>query len=471
MMYPGFDVWIHIARIEYESSGARLWHAFWQGLLNVLSIENVFDKALLIHRVQTLVTAVMVGLAAYWVLLTVFQRTAVERGALALQALCAVWIWLVMHGTVSVPVAASQGFIQSWLLWYSVNYQIALPVYFLSAAALLLAFLGQVSASQRWALVLLAACGAVFITKIHASELPYFFFAGLAVLTLGFRWKLLWWYFLGFVFAALVVYLVVNNYQGRLPTGAEKFYAMGFNGFYEAVLRYGDWMINRGNRGQASFNFYHYMGLFAALLALVVAKKTPHVNLRALSFVLLSALPLLALFAQLPAGLLSMVLYPQIAWRFGFSSFLYVGVPMLVVLLGLRYSKLAGLWPQLLLTGSMVSGVMVASFVFEPHHVAFQYTRSIVHTLSPARMHFGLPPNTQDWLQQADQALQAEADQGPVCTDIFSAYYLYFVQRQHRAMLPPNVGLNTGDCRFPRDGGDLKRLPIDPVPWVYEVSR
>jgi hypothetical protein len=266
--------------------------------------------------------------------------------------------------------------------------------------------------------------------------------------------------------AALALFAALKI-DGRLPAGWVVLRDQGFSAFYSEVMRIGEWMVNRGNRGQASFNFYHYMGLGAVLFGLYLARQAPNVNQRAAWFVLLSALPLLALFVQLPAGLLAMVTYYEIAWRFNFSSFLYVGVPLLAVLLGLRYAKLAGLWPQLLMTGGTVFGVMVASYLFEPNHVAFQYTRSIVHSVQPAKIHFGLPPNSQEWLEQADQALRAEADQGPVCADIFSAYYLYFVYKQHRMNLPVNIGLNVGACRFPRDGGDLQRLNLGPVPWQF----
>jgi hypothetical protein len=466
MMYPGFDVWIHLARIEYHPPGGRVWYDVWREVFGLLQIDNVFDRALLIHRVQLLLTVGMVGLSAYGVLLTVFERTYVKRSALVLQSMCAVWLWLVMHGTVSTPVAGDRPFIQSWLLWYSVNYQITLPMYFLSAAALLRAWVGVVTPRERLGLLLVVFLGAVVIAKVHASELPYLLFMGLVLLGLGFRWRWRWW-FLGAGVAAGVLMVLAVKSIGHLPRGWVTLQNEGWSGLFMAISNYGDWMVSRGNRGQASWNFYHWMGLGAAAWAVYLLARTQHINRQAVAFVLLSAIPAAALHWKWSAGAMAMAIYPEIAWRFAFSSFLFVGVPLLVLALGLKYAALAKHAYPLLLTAAISSAVMVASFRFEPHHVAFQYTRSIIHTLSPGRVNFGLTPENQAWLKQADQALRAEAQQGPVCADIFSAYYLYFVYRQHRMILPNNIELHLGDCRYPRDGGDLKRLPIEPPPWTF----
>lgn len=464
MMYPGFDVWIHMARMAYGEAGVKVWYDVWREVFALLQIDNVFDRALLIHRVQVLLTLGMLGVSAYWVLLTVFRRTAVKRTTLMLQALCAVWIWLIMHGTVSTPVAGDRPFWQSWLLWYSVNYQIALPVYFLSAAALLLAWLGDVSRQARYGLLVVSFVGAVFIAKVHAGELPYLIFSAFLVSLLAFKRQLVRPY-LAVIFGGVVATTAAIGLVGRLPTGLQVFKEKGFEGFASAALGYGELMVAVLNRGGSSWNFYYFMGLAAAVLALVLARQNDQVQFRPLGFVLLSSIPAMAIHAPLTAGLLAMVTYPEIAWRFSFSSFLFVAVPVLCVMVGLRFPALLGTWRQLVLTAAVVCTTLVASYVAEPNNVAYRYTRSLLTTLSPEKVHFGLPSQSEAWLDQANQALKAEKDQGPVCADMFSAYYLYFVYQQKRMILPTNVEVHIGPCDFPRDGGDLKRLELTPLPW------
>jgi hypothetical protein len=466
MMYPGFDVWIHMARMAYGEPGVKVWYDVWRGVFALLQIDNVFDRALLIHRVQVLLTVGMVGLSAYWVLLTVFQRTAVKRTTLALQALCAVWIWLIMHGTVSRPVGGDQHFWQSWLLWYSVNYQIALPVYFMSTAALLLAWLGDVSRQARYGLLAVAFVGSVFIAKVHAGELPYLIFSAFLLLLLAFKRQLVRRY-LALIFFGVVATTAAIGLIGRLPTGLQVFKEKGFEGFASAALAYGDLMVAWLNRGGASWNFYYFMGFAAAVLALVLARQKDQVQFRPLWFLLLSSIPAMAIHAPLTAGLLAMVTYPEIAWRFSFSSFLFVAVPVLSVMVGLRFTEFMGSWRQLVLTGTLCVATLMASYVAEPNNVAYRYTRSLLTTLSTERVHFGLPPQSEGWLEQVNQALIAEKDQGPVCADMFSAYYLYFVYQQKRMILPTNVEVHVGKCDFPRDGGDLKRLGLSAAPWKF----
>lgn len=466
MMYPGFDVWIHMARMAHGEPGWKIWYDVWREVFALFKIDNVFDRALLVHRVQVLLTVGMVGLSAYWVLVTVFHRTAVKRTTLVLQALCAVWIWLIMHGTVSTPVGGDRPFWQSWLLWYSVNYQIALPVYFLSAAALLLAWLGDVTSRARYGLLTVAFMGAIFIGKVHAGELPYLMFGACLLVLLAFKRRLVRPYLLlilgGVVAIALTIGLV-----GRLPSGLQIFKEKGIEGFIAAVLGYGDLMVAWLNRGGASWNFYYFMGLAAAVLALVLARQNDQVQFRPLWFVLLSSIPAMAIHSPLTAGLLAMVTYPEIAWRFSFSSFLFVALPVLAVVVGLRFPQFMGSWRQLVLTGTVCLVTLVASYVAEPNNVAYRYTRSLLTTLSPERVYFGLPPQSEAWLEKVNKALIAEKDQGPVCADMFSAYYLYFVYQQKRMILPTNVEVHIGKCDFPQDGGDLKRLGLSAAPWKF----
>ena len=466
MMYPGFDIWIHLSRIESAESSHRYWYQAWKTIFNLLGLTDVFDRALIIHRLQVFLAMGMIGLSAYWVMLVAFKNTIINKSIFALQAGCAVWIWLSMHGTVSTPLNGDRAFFQSWLMWYSVNYQITLPVYLMSASALLLAWFGDNQEKIRWLLLGLTSVGAIFITAIHASELSYLFFAIAWIFIIGFKPNLKWIYIFGIFLLITSAYIGIQ-FIGRLPTGLEILQSEGWTGLYKAIKGNGDWMINRGNRGQASFNYLYIMGLTSICLSMFFILRKPEVNIRPFWFVALSALPVFALYWDLSAGSMAMILYPQITWRFTFSSFLFLGIPLLVISLGLRYPKLINQWYQLLLTTGFVFLATLASYRYEPNHVTYQYARSIAYSLSPEKVFFGIPPDAKNWLKHANQLILNDNEQKPICTDIFSAYYLFFVHAQDRVLLPPHTGINTGACNFPRDGGDLKRFPIEPPPWTF----
>jgi len=330
----------------------------------------------------------------------------------------------------------------------------------------LLALLGDVTRQARYGLLAVSFVGAVFIAKVHAGELPYLIFSAFLLSLLAFKRQLVRPY-LALIFGGIVATTAGIGLIGRLPTGLQVLKEKGFEGFASAALGYGDLMVAVLNRGGSSWNFYYFMGLAAAVLAFVLARQNDQVQFRPLWFVLLSSIPAMAIHAPLTAGLLAMVTYPEIAWRFSFSSFLFVAVPVLSVMVGLRFTEFMDSWRQLVLTVTLCAATLMASYVAEPNNVAYRYTRSLLTTLSPERVHFGFPPQSEGWLEQVNQALIAEKDQGPVCADIFSAYYLYFVYQQKRMILPTNVEVHIGPCDFPRDGGDLKRLGLSAAPWKF----
>lgn len=468
MMYPGFDVWIHLSRMEYGGQYWRLWYEIWIAIFQHADIQGFFDRALWIHRVQVLLTVGMVGLSAYWILLAIFIRSSISKPSLVIHALCAIWIWLIMHGTASTPFGGDQPFVQSWLMWYSVNYQITLPVFFLSAGALMLSMADDLKPRQRLALTAVSLGGALFIAKIHPSELPYLFWVlGLSLLILV-RWRLKH-HVMGWALAVSLL-LFAFHFSGKLPAGVLVYQQQGWLGLYEAILKNGEWITSVGNRGQASFNYLYSLGLAAVVLSLIAASRLPSVNRRMLWVVLLSAVPVFAIFFKVPAGLLSMVTEAHIVWRFTFSSLLFLGLPILLCTLSLVFKDMAQPVTQAAMSGGVVLLVLCLSFVFEPKQITYQYARSLVQAFEPSKVHYGLPEGSKAWLENTRDALATKPKGQWICADLFSAYYLHFIYDQRSLLLPPPFELSPMACGFPRDGGELKPFMASPLPWAYGPS-
>jgi hypothetical protein len=163
-----------------------------------------------------------------------------------------------------------------------------------------------------------------------------------------------------------------------------------------------------------------------------------------------------------------------LAWRFTFSSLLFVGPSVALLVMAMVWPKLARWWVQTLLGAVLVLGVLLASRQTETNLVSYQYARGLALSLSPEHMRFGLQPQQSEWLDKVHQQLKATPPKDLVCTDMYTAYYLFFVKDYDQVVLPTRISRfidkkrREGDCRFPRDGGDLvKGLGAGPVPWVF----
>lgn len=459
MMHPGFDIWVHLHRIDQGKPGWKAWYDIWRNIFDFFQITDVFDRALIIHRTQFLITISMIGLSAYWTLLTIFQKTQLKRSTLAIQAIFSIWIWLIIHGTVSKPIGGDHDFWQSWILWYSVNHQISLPVFFLSASALLLACLGDISRISRLILFFIATGGALFITKIHAGELPYLVYSSIIIAAISFRSGHIIWYS-AIISITIVSFIAAFTWGVRVPTGWLIFQSEGIFGLFNKIHQNGDALILWLNRGGASWSFLYTASTISAIVSIWITKSNDFVNIqkKGLWFILLSTLPAIAIHLKYPAGLLSMITYPEIVWRFSFSSFLFLAIPTLTLIISLKFNHTKNQFLNVSIGLVLVFTIVVASYFLEKDQVTYRYAKSLTTTLSPTQIGFEIPEKDKIWLSNTANNLNSKMSNKLICTDIQSAYYLYFIYNIKTIILPHNFNVNRSECTFPSDGGDLKYL-------------
>jgi hypothetical protein len=471
MMYPGLDVYIHLVRIDAGSNGR--WALFWHRLFELLQIDQALLRALMIHRVQTALTGVLLYLTAAWLLRLVFSSLRVDTALIRLGAWYSVLIWLLMHGTVSRPINGSTRIWQAWLQWYSVNYQIALPLALFAVAALLYGLLAAgLRRAQRAAYLAAAATAAGTTALIHAAEVPYVLFALLLAGLLFYRRAWRRWY-LAAAAAALLLLLLGLTQSYRLPHGFVVLQRDGFAALIAEWAAAGRQLTDGLNRGNAGWNLWFWVTTAMALAALrLLWPQLSSLPRRVLLLVLLSALPAAGLYHAWTAGLPALVTYPRLAWRFVFASLLFVA-PALLLIAVVQHDRprraplvLSGLF------GLLLAAVLLVSYVYEPNRVSFRYARSLLFALDPQAMYFRLPPAEAAWLADLEARLAAQPPQQPLCTDTFTAYRLYFERGYPAVALPERLTddmrppLPPTDCRFPRDGGPvLQQLGVAPPPW------
>jgi hypothetical protein len=484
-MYPGYDMWWHMGSIEFahlSSNGAQgrfYWHAFWGWLLPELNIHGIFDRALIIHRVQLSLTALMVGASGYLALRAAFHKTAATRAELLLCALLGVLVWFLMHGTWSMAIGGGPDSyaLMPWISWYSLNYQISLPFTLLASAALIYAVSMPLGMAQRVLMWLLCAATIAVAAVIHAAEVPYFLFSAVLVGALYIRGRRAALLLSALVLAGVIFVSAALRFSDRVPELIHVLLRGEWRLLWSNVNEYGHALVDlKLNRSLTGWNTLTSASFGLLVLSILVARQSlQSVEMRPMVFVLATGLMPLALLWKWSAGLLAMVTYLYVAWRFAFASFLFLGIPVFLVVVRLYFGRRMGLSTQMALT--LVVALVVASYSrwADPAHVVLRMSSSLTKSLDSEKMHYGLLPEEQRGLDLMYSKLVALNLDVALCVDVFSANYLFFLKGYRNVYLPANLEMlptvehQNASCQFPRDGGDLRKLGIPQPPWRFDL--
>ena len=174
MMKLRFDIWQHIGNIDtlVLNPDAKIvrsaWHATWAFLFRTLDIDDVFVYAVTVHRIQFFLSCILIYYATRLLFSTLLPviELGKRRQWLSSLAMSSVLVWLTIIGTVST-------FQQSWIMWYSVNYQITLPLLFL-ALCLFVNVISLVQSNTLKAIKLFTSLTLlIMVCLYHAAELAY----------------------------------------------------------------------------------------------------------------------------------------------------------------------------------------------------------------------------------------------------------------------------------------------------------
>ena len=489
-MFPGYDVWWHLGNISSASqpgatgySGRFIWHGIWSRVFEFWPDLGLWERALVIHRVQFLLAAVLIWLAGYWVLSVIFVRAQLARWEVPLLALIGAVVWMLMLGTWSQAHAggSESRVVLPWILWYSINYQIALPFCMLAVAALLYAVGMPLSASRRSLMLAICAVSVGTVMWVHAAEVPYFGLSAVFLMVAYLRGSRLWRLLPLLILLALIVGYVALQFSYRMPESVRLVMGGDWNLLTERVGDLGARMV-RGklNRAVTSWNTLHVVSGLLMLVALPLAWRLREwVSVRAMVFVLLTGLMPLALLFESSAGVLAMVTHLGIAWRFSFASLLFLGIPVFLGVLGV-WLRQAGAWRQggqVLAIIVIVLGVYSHTRWFDPAQVTRTFATALYRSLDPQKMYFGLSASEQAALDAMHHQLVQSNPRQPLCIDVFSAYYLFFLKDYRNVYMPANIrrlpiaGQDPHACPFPREGEDLASVGLTRPDWRFNLVR
>lgn len=470
LMWPGSDVWVHLMLIE---NSGRAWHDAWRFFAAVFGMQDLLALINVIHVVQSAASFLLVFAASRLTFVVLFHNTNISPHAINYYSWSALAVWVLMHGFNAGPVWTS------WFVVFANNYQIALPVYVFGMASIIYTTHLIATNADRFKVLVfgtLSLASIVFTAIIHAAELPYFILSIGFLIIAFFEKKHLKLYLVALLLFAAISIAAIEFFSYRKPAFYELLANQSLTQAWTTIQSTGSATLS-GEYGYNTFNYWFFSSFLLVCISVVAAymHKGRSTQSKLMFFVLLSSIPALMYSTAFGAGLLGMITYPDLAYRFTWSTFLFLAFPLTAIYLTQRFSLPRFMMPALMVV-AMATIPMVSKF-YEQDRVSYQYAVSLVKTLDSTKTFSGMSTTQQAWLDDAHKRLLQLNLSQPFCTDIFTAHYLYFQKRYQNVIIPRRYMISADlkhdralydRCRFPMDGGFLhQEMGIKPGPWNY----
>jgi hypothetical protein len=237
---------------------------------------------------------------------------------------------------------------------------------------------------------------AYLIARIHAAELVYFLFIAGGIFVIYVLPKQRWYVLLLSAVLLLIALKLGLMFSYRQPVILELMHPSRWGELVAKMNEFGHLLVGSNlNRSVTTWHSLYDVSLLAAVGAVFGAKNKSAVQLALL--LVFSSLLAIGIQVHHSAGLLALVIGEFVTWRFGFSTLLFLSIPLLVgVWLERRPTTDSPLRTSLLALG-VPAGVLVLvvlySRFFEPLQPAYNFAKSLLFSLDPVLGHFpGLQP-------------------------------------------------------------------------------
>lgn len=330
------DIYIMIPTGEDKaielSSPRYLWHYMWSILFYLLHIDStqMVLRAKIIHVVQVYISL----FSLYYFSKVVIRNIFVNINSIILKWL-SVWsvvIWLTIFATASVA------YHQVWIMWYSVNYQITLPLFWYITALTLVLFLEKTSPKKKIFFILQILILSRFILQAHSMEFMYYLMY-LSVFSLIFIDKIVYYFKIYFYMLLPLVggmYYFIINYQPEQSKIFDYLSLTKLPELYQKIMHEGNILIHGYNRATASINdLMYFIGTLSIIFVIYLIwqkykNKEIDINIRMLFFIGLTSLFVLIPLYQFSGGLFAVITKTMVLNRLYYSSSLFVLLPIFI---------------------------------------------------------------------------------------------------------------------------------------------
>lgn len=337
--YP-YDEIAHLIAIDEMYHGATIttttiqherliWHRLWARIFHIFHVGSyeMFSRAQIIHIIQTYIALFSVYYYSNVIIRNIFKNISVI--VTAYLSLFSTIIWFTIFATYSVAYQ------QVWNMWYSVNYQITLPLFWYITALTLVVILEKTSKIKKFFFIFQISILSFFMIRVHVMEFLYYlmtmgvFFLIYSKAQFGLKIK---HYIFGSVGVIVLIYVIqlfqLEKSQLFIYFDYEKFPLL-----YDKLMRLGALLIGKYNRSEYAINelmyFIFWVTMFSCLhIVLFYEKSKKILNLKMLIFIILTASFIFIPLNQFMGGLFSLITRLGVVNRFYYSSSLFVLLPI-----------------------------------------------------------------------------------------------------------------------------------------------
>ena len=341
LVYP-FDVYTHLGWIDAQNltnptpPPRQTWHYIWASIFELFSVNrtDIFLRAYIIHYTQIITIFVTIFYVSRVILSILFYR--IPNITLNYLAYWATLIWLSIFSTFSVHYQ------QVWIMWYSVNYQITLPLTLLVLALTLCLLFKPLSIVRKILYFLMVVSLSYLILKIHPMEYLYYLMY-LGVLLLVYSDKIISMLrknplkslgILTLLIMALIKLIpIMKSYSYRDSSLFHYLSSEKFPQLLGEIQKRGEIVTHHYNKASTTINELIILSLFliGVFTLLLLYRRYRHqtlsVNLRMALFLGVGSLFILIPLFTYSAGFASLLTYNTVAYRFYYSALIFLVVP------------------------------------------------------------------------------------------------------------------------------------------------
>jgi len=344
MRYP-YDIWEHLFIMDSEYTNLvnmpedrKIWHYLWSNIFETIGIDNsqIFLRAKIIHIVQ-----IWLSFFAIFAFSRVSIRIVIRDIDGITTNYMALWstlIWFTIFATFSLH------YHQVWIMWYSVNYQISLPLFWYGISLILVLLFESNSTPIKLFYILQTLSIFIFIILIHPMEFLYLliYLSVLSMIYIDIVWIYMKRYYIYIIPAILAITMGIKyRYHDQLPPIIEYLSIDRLPQLYHLIEKNGDILVLQGfNRAFASFNELMILSLILGIgvLILSIFRRLRHLDsivyFRFYLFLLVTSLLVLVPIFEFSAGLASIITKVEVVNRFYYSASIFLILPISIFYIG-----------------------------------------------------------------------------------------------------------------------------------------
>ncbi len=378
-----------LANIPLERS---IWHSFWRKAFVFFSIDpsQIFLRAKIIHTTQILFSFFAIYLFSKVIIRHIF--THIDLFSLRYMAYWSTLIWFTIFATFSMHYHLV------WMLWYSIGYQITLPLFWYILALTIILLFEPLSWKLKAFYIAQVLLISLLILRMHSMEYLYYLMY-ILVLSLLFWRKIITFikqYYIIVIPVAVLLLYFTKQYQPEHSQLYDYLRHFQFVELYRTIVTQGQILVAGANRSETVINELMKVTLLLGLAMLLLLqlrrkqKNSPKVDQKIFLFLFATSLFVLIPLTTLTGGLAAVATRMNVVHRLYFSASLFLLLPVtLYYFIHLTLKKYHLLSLNLAIAAVLLSTLLYSKYFSSTHNYA-KNIHSIVQSFDQKTLGFNL---------------------------------------------------------------------------------